>query len=199
MQSGTYLDRHNSEARLANSLNSFHSDPDAVSGWLNLIDPGSACDIPFDAIDLDGRLIMKIGIIICDRYSSCGGGKCFRAMRERVGGFKRYPADEPLDIVGYSTCNGCPGGNVEYVPEEMIKNGVEVIHLATGLVVGYPPCPRTEYFKEFIESRYGIPVVIGTHPIPQKYVLAHQGLPSWGKLSTMTELLETEDLRKAYD
>jgi len=142
---------------------------------------------------------MKIGIIICDRYSSCGGGKCFRSMQERVGAFRRYAADEPLEIVGYSTCSGCPGGNVEYVPEEMIKNGAEAIHLATGLVVGYPPCPRIEYFKEFIESRYGVPVVIGTHPIPQKYFLAHQALPSWGKLSTMTELLEDEDLRKAYD
>ncbi|NCC12762.1 MAG: CGGC domain-containing protein, partial [Spirochaetia bacterium] len=23
----------------------------------------------------------KIGIIICSRYSNCGGGKCLRAMR----------------------------------------------------------------------------------------------------------------------
>lgn len=36
---------------------------------------------------------MKIGIIICGRYQNCGGGKCFRAMRERVGGFARYPKD----------------------------------------------------------------------------------------------------------
>jgi hypothetical protein len=27
----------------------------------------------------------KIGIIICGHYQSCGGGKCFRAVRERVG------------------------------------------------------------------------------------------------------------------
>ena len=38
----------------------------------------------------------KIGIIICDRYRSCGGGKCFRALRERRGGFARYVADEPV-------------------------------------------------------------------------------------------------------
>jgi hypothetical protein len=30
-------------------------------------------------------LMKKIGIIICERYQSCGGGKCFRALRERVG------------------------------------------------------------------------------------------------------------------
>ena len=84
----------------------------------------------------------KVGIIICARYKDCGGGKCLRSMRERRGAFSAYPADEPLEIVGYSTCGGCPGGNVEYVPAEMKKNGAEVIHLATGLVVGYPPCPH---------------------------------------------------------
>jgi hypothetical protein len=51
----------------------------------------------------------KIGIIICARYKDCGGGKCFRALRERQGAFSIYPANEPVEIVGYSTCGGCPG------------------------------------------------------------------------------------------
>jgi predicted metal-binding protein len=124
----------------------------------------------------------KIGIVICGRYQSCGGGKCLRAMRERVGAFARYPKEEPLELVGYSTCGGCPGGNVEYVPEEMAKNGAEVIHLATGLVVGYPPCPRIRHFKQFVEARYGLPVVVGTHPIPLKYLEVHRRLPFWKDL-----------------
>ena len=124
----------------------------------------------------------KIGIIICDRYGSCGGGKCFRALRERAGGFSIYPADEPVEIVGFSNCGGCPGGNIEYVPEEMKKTGAEVIHLATGFVVGYPPCPRIRDFKEFIETRYGLRVVIGTHPIPLKYYDVHKKLPFWESL-----------------
>lgn len=123
----------------------------------------------------------KIGIIICGRYQDCGGGKCFRAVRERVGGFSRYPKDEALEVVGYSYCGGCPGGNIEYVPEEMIENGAEAIHLATGLIVGYPPCPRIRNFKEFIESYYKVPVVIGTHPIPLKYLEAHKKLSLWKK------------------
>jgi predicted metal-binding protein len=60
----------------------------------------------------------RIGVIICDRYGSCGGGKCFRALRERKGGFARYGADEPVEIAGFANCGGCPGGNVEYVPAE---------------------------------------------------------------------------------
>ena len=91
----------------------------------------------------------NIGIIICDRYHNCGGGKCLRAMREHTGGFSVYPPEEELFIVGFANCGGCPGGNVEYVPAEMKKNGAEIIHLATGMIVGYPPCPRIKYFSNF--------------------------------------------------
>jgi predicted metal-binding protein len=121
----------------------------------------------------------KIGIIICGRYQTCGGGKCLRSLRERVGGFARYSKDEAVELVGYSYCGGCPGGNIEYVPEEMIKNGAQVIHLATGFVVGYPPCPWLRQFKDFIETRYNVPVVVGTHPIPLKYLDVHGRLPFW--------------------
>jgi predicted metal-binding protein len=76
----------------------------------------------------------KIGIIICDRYRTCAGGKCLRALRSREGGFSRY-RDTDVELVGYATCGGCPGGNVEDAPAEMKRNGAQVIHLATGMVV----------------------------------------------------------------
>jgi predicted metal-binding protein len=142
---------------------------------------------------------MKVGIIICDRYSDCAGGKCFRAAREREGSFSRYSEDEPLEVVGFTTCGGCPGGNVEYTPEEMLKNGVEAIHLATGLVVGFPPCPWTEYFKDYVESRFGIPVVVGTHPIPEHYLQAHNELSSGCTLTKLPDLMATPEIRAAYD
>lgn len=145
----------------------------------------------------------KVGIIICDRYRDCGGGKCFHALRERHGGFSPYPAGEPAEIVGYSSCGGCPGGNVEYVPAEFLKNGCNVVHLATGMVVGYPPCPHIRQFKVFIEKHYGLPVVVGTHPIPLKYLEAHGKLPFWDE-SDMKELAdhlmtEDRDVMKSYD
>ncbi|MBN1538906.1 MAG: CGGC domain-containing protein [Candidatus Thermoplasmatota archaeon] len=145
---------------------------------------------------------MKIGIIICDRYRDCAGGKCFRAMRNREGAFDLYPEGEDLEIVGYTSCGGCPGGNIEYAPAEMIKNGAEVIHLATGLVVGYPPCPRLSFFKEFIEKHYGVKVVIGTHPIPQKYFITHSKLGTWDGERWQTIIEPTicnEEMRKQYD
>lgn len=122
---------------------------------------------------------IKVGIIICDRYRDCAGGKCFRSLQNREGAFDIYSKEDEVEIAGYTTCGGCPGGNIEYTPEEMIKNGVEVIHLATGFVVGYPPCPYIQHFKDFIKEKYGLNVVVGTHPIPQKYLDTHTRLHTW--------------------
>jgi predicted metal-binding protein len=143
----------------------------------------------------------KIGIIICDRYRTCAGGKCLRSMRNREGAFSRY-RDEEIELVGYTTCNGCPGGNIEYAGDEMVKNGVQVIHLATGLLVGYPPCPYIDTFKKFLENRYGVEVVLGTHPIPQKYLDMHRTLGTWEDPSWEERLEATmadEIVRLAYN
>jgi len=143
----------------------------------------------------------KIGIIICDRYRSCAAGKCLRAMHNREGAFSVYKNEE-IELVGLTTCGGCPGGNVEYAPAEMKKNGVDVIHLATGLVVGYPPCPWLEFFAQFIPAKYGIPVVVGTHPIPTSYFDTHTQLDTWksDKWSDwIKNVLADEETRSAYN
>ncbi|NCQ35387.1 CGGC domain-containing protein [bacterium] len=143
----------------------------------------------------------KIGIIICDRYSTCAGGKCFRSLAERAGGFARYAGQE-VELVGFTTCGGCPGGNVEYAPEEMKANGAEVVHLATGLVVGYPPCPYLDHFREFIPRKFGMEVVVGTHPVPEKYHLVHEDLGTWPTMKAQGDLqvlLADRATRLAYD
>jgi len=145
---------------------------------------------------------MKIGIIICDRYKSCAGGKCFRSVRNREGAFDIYPESDSLEIVGYTSCGGCPGGNVEYTPEEMIKNGVDVIHLATGMVVGYPPCPHLSSFRDFIPEKFGVPVVVGTHPIPEKYLLTQTNLNTWDNPEweeIIAPVMSSQVLREAYN
>lgn len=144
---------------------------------------------------------IKIGIIICDCYRTCAGGKCFRALRNREGAFSIYQGMD-VELVGYTTCDGCPGGNIEYTADEMIHNGAEVIHFATGMLVGYPPCPYIEPFKNFLEQRFQIKVVTGTHPIPQKYLDTHLQLGSWNDIKWQTLLeptMSTEEIRIAYD
>lgn len=144
---------------------------------------------------------MKVGIIICNRYHNCAGGKCLRALRNREGAFNLYK-DINVELVGYTTCAGCPGGNVEYAPAEMKKNGAQVIHLATGLVVGYPPCPRINYFTKYIKEKFGLDTVVGTHPIPQNYYGTHSKLDTWNtKLwqEIIKDVICDEETRKTYD
>jgi predicted metal-binding protein len=144
---------------------------------------------------------IKIGIIICDRYRSCAGGKCFRSLKNHEGAFSIYKNSE-VELAAFTTCGGCPGGNIEYAPEEMKKNGVTHVHFATGFLVGYPPCPYMVHFQKFIPEKYGMSVVLGTHPIPQKYFLTHNNLNTWSTSFLQEAILPTlsdEKTRLNYD
>jgi len=48
-------------------------------------------------------------------------------------------------------------------------------------------------------ERYGIPVVVGTHPAPEKYCTVHRDLASWPALAPHADLMATEEVRRAYD
>lgn len=144
---------------------------------------------------------IKIGIIICDRYHNCAGGKCLRAFNNREGAFSVYRGKE-VELAGYATCGGCPGGNIENSLEEMKKNGVQVVHLATGFFVGYPPCPHLAYFQDFIREKDGLKLVFGTHPIPQKYYKMHLRLGTWSGEEWQKIIYPTltdEKTRLSYD
>jgi predicted metal-binding protein len=143
----------------------------------------------------------KLGVIICHRYHTCAGGKCLRALESREGAFSLYEGED-VQLVGYTTCDGCPGGNVEYAPAEMKRNGVDVIHLATGLLVGYPPCPYIDDFVSFIKNRYATDVVLGTHPIPQKYIETHEALGTWDApvwRGRLQQVMADQSTRLRYD
>jgi len=67
---------------------------------------------------------IRIGIIICDRYHMCAGGKCLRALNNREGAFSIYK-DKEVKLVGYTACGGCPrcgtprhrtGGRISAMP-----------------------------------------------------------------------------------
>ena len=145
---------------------------------------------------------MKIGIVICDRYRLCDGGKCFRSVKNREGAFKRYSENEPLEVVAYTTCGGCPGGNIENVVMGIKKYGAQVIHFATGVLAGYPPCIYLEKFQRFVEERTGLPVIIGTHPMPLNYIKMHEKIEDWSethrKMLEEFQILDKDDSVK-YD
>jgi predicted metal-binding protein len=146
--------------------------------------------------------VAKIGIIICDRNRTCIGGKCFMAVRERAGAFKKYPKDEPLEVVGFITCGGCPGERLEFAPAEMKKYGAEEIILASGFLAGYPPCPYLEDFIQYIQNYVGLPVVVGSHPMPTNYVNAHLAAGDWDRCGVreyLEPLIDDPEASDRYD
>jgi len=125
--------------------------------------------------------MVKIGVMICDRNRKCTGNKCFKSMLERDGVFSEYPPDEPIEVVGWMSCGGCPGERLEFAPTDMKKYGAEVIYLASCYLAGYPVCPYIRDHKTYIENVVGLPVVVGTHPMPQNYIDAHEKAGDWDR------------------
>jgi hypothetical protein len=70
------------------------------------------------------------------------------------------------------------------------------------MLVGYPPCPHISRFRDFIPAKYGLKVVVGTHPIPEKYYKVHMQLGTW-EAPEWKELIQPtvadEKTRLAYD
>jgi len=59
-----------------------------------------------------------------------------------------------------------------------------------------------EHFKNFIEEKYGIKVIPGTHPVPQKYYLTHMKLNTWKDeflMDSVENILGDEKTRLNYD
>jgi predicted metal-binding protein len=126
-----------------------------------------------------GLRMVKIGIMMCDRNRTCTGNKCFKSIIERDGAFAKYPRDEPIEVVGWIACGGCPGERLEYAPADMKRFGAEVIYLASCYLAGYPICPYIEDHKNYIEKVVGLPVTVGTHPMPRNYLNAHSNTGDW--------------------
>lgn len=146
--------------------------------------------------------MVKVGILICDRNRACTGNKCFMSIRERDGAFAQYRADESVEVVGFIACGGCPGESLEFSRADMKKYGAEVIHLATCFLAGYPPCPYIKDFTQYIESVVGLPVVVGTHPMPQNYIDAHEKAGDWkgeNIQNHLKKLVENKEASHKYD
>jgi hypothetical protein len=68
--------------------------------------------------------------------------------------------------------------------------------------VGYPPCPRLPHFKTLLEEKHGLDVVIGTHPVPEKYFRTHECLGTWpgdAWHALLRDTLGDEETRRAHD
>ncbi len=92
----------------------------------------------------------KIGIITCENGSIlCAGLNCYRALSQLSGTFARYV--DGIEIVGFTTCGGCPGHLAKKKAESMIKYGAaEKIHLGCCIMFRSHPHPDKFSLEELV-------------------------------------------------
>jgi len=107
---------------------------------------------------------MKVGIIRCLHTEQiCPGTTDFRLIREHGGSFAEVPADEPIEIIGFLNCGGCPGKSAVFRAKEMVKRGADTIAFTTCMSKGAPigfACPHYEKIKSAVIKAVGPDVKI---------------------------------------
>jgi len=114
----------------------------------------------------------RIAILYCKRiqdHSCVACAKCFKGMAEKAGEFARY---DTIELVAMTNCGDCPGLTVPRVKllKEMAKGlgrEFDVVHLGTCVKTAMETaqCPIDyDSLKPVLEQKFGVEVVLGTHP-----------------------------------
>jgi predicted metal-binding protein len=71
--------------------------------------------------------------------------------------------EENIELIGVTTCGGCPGKRAAARAAEMVKRGADTIALASCITKGTPigfACPHAEQLKAAIIGKVGVDVTI---------------------------------------
>ncbi|OPJ59715.1 CGGC domain-containing protein [Clostridium oryzae] len=110
---------------------------------------------------------MKIGLIRCMKTEDkCPGTNCFKAMYKKKAAFKDI--EEEIELIGVTTCGGCPGKKAAARAAKMIRKGANAIALSSCITRGNPKgniCPYLEEMKQAITKKLGenIELIEHTH------------------------------------
>ncbi|KAB2951525.1 CGGC domain-containing protein [Heliorestis acidaminivorans] len=100
---------------------------------------------------------MKVGIIRCQQTEDfCPGITDFVVAKKNKGVFEQF--SEPIKIVAFNSCGGCPGKKSVTRAETMVNRGVEAIVLASCITKGSPigfACPHKEQMISSIKKHIG--------------------------------------------
>ncbi|MFZ7131555.1 MAG: CGGC domain-containing protein [Eubacteriales bacterium] len=100
---------------------------------------------------------MKVGLIRCMQTEDmCPATTCFKVINMKKLAFKGI--EEEIEVIGVTTCGGCPGKKVIIRAAEMVKRGADTIVLASCITRGNPigfVCPHVEQMKAAIEKKIG--------------------------------------------
>ena len=117
---------------------------------------------------------MNVGIIRCYQTRDyCPGVLDFKAIRERTGVFADVLADEPINIIGFIDCGGCPGKKAILRARSLVSQGADTIVFASCITKGTPigyPCPFAKRMQDLVRSDVGesIHILDHTHDAPAK-------------------------------
>lgn len=111
---------------------------------------------------------LKIGIITCSNATTeldCCSVSCLRDYNMRLGGFQKYPSEQPIRLVGLISCAGCPTRaypeKILRKVESLIKFGINSLHFANCLTAF---CPFHKSYIKAISRKYpDLTLVDGTH------------------------------------
>ena len=110
---------------------------------------------------------MKVGIIRClQTEDMCPGTTCFKVAKERKLAFEGILED--VEVIGLTTCGGCPGKKAVTRAAEMVKRGANAIVFASCIKKGTPigfSCPHAQLMIDVISNRVGseIKIIDYTH------------------------------------
>lgn len=110
---------------------------------------------------------MKVGLIRCMQTEDmCPGTTDFKVMKEKKLAFEGVEGE--IEIIGFTSCGGCPGKKAVTRAAEMVKRGADTIVLASCITRGNPigfVCPNAEQMKAAIEKKLGdsIQIIDYTH------------------------------------
>lgn len=110
----------------------------------------------------------RIAIMSCGNVKnefSCPAVGCFRSFNDRKGMFERYKDDQQSQIVGFSTCAGCP---TLYAPEKILHKVKPLVEICKADTIHFSSCmaklcPFVKKYKSVINATYpNVEVVMGT-------------------------------------
>ena len=110
---------------------------------------------------------MKAGLIRCMQTEDmCPGTTDFKVMREKKCAFEGV--GEEIEVIGFTTCGGCPGKKAITRAAEMVKRGADTIVLCSCITKGNPigfACPYAQAMKTSIVKKLGdsVKIVDYTH------------------------------------
>jgi predicted metal-binding protein len=108
---------------------------------------------------------MKVGLIRClQTEDMCPGTTDFKVMREKKCAFKDVEGE--IEVIGVTTCGGCPGKKAVTRAAMMVERGADTIVLASCITKGTPigfACPHAQAMKDAIKKRLGEDVNIIDH------------------------------------